>query len=232
MKPSRNTENMNISESGKTFLNWSQEKQNAAKARLWNEFGLHRFFNDTENGQCQNITDEEYLFLVKDFNVREHFVITLNHKKFILKSYTRFQTFLESINLKREQVEKHDDSKLTNFLEIIGYTQRWIWNTKTDVWMDAWKHHYTTNSHHPEYYCYSSEDDKIQQENMEYLDIVESVIDMLACRWERKLDGKEDVKNEDLLDIEDVFLNRYTDNDRSKVKIFLRQLLSLPDKTI
>ena len=40
MEPNKKTENIDISECGKIFLNWSQEKQNAAKARIWKEFGL------------------------------------------------------------------------------------------------------------------------------------------------------------------------------------------------
>ena len=219
-----NIENIDIVEYGKFLLSWTEEKQDAAKIRIWKEFGLLQFLEGKDYKKNKYITDDEYRCFADVFNVREHFVVTLNHKKFILKSFARFQTFFESINLKREQVEMHDDSKLTNFEEIIGYTQMWIWKTKTDTWKDAWKHHYTTNSHHPEYYRWSPKDGEIVQENMQDLDIVESVIDMLACRWERQLNGREDVKKEDLLDIEEHFLKRYTDHDRVKVKTLLQKL--------
>ena len=65
---------------------------------------------------------------------------------------------------------------------------------------------------------------------MDDLALVESVIDMLACRWERNFKGSENIKNEDLLDIEESFLVRYTDNDRDKVKVILNQLLSTYDE--
>ena len=65
---------------------------------------------------------------------------------------------------------------------------------------------------------------------MDDLAMVESVIDMLACRWERNFKGSENIKNEDLLDIEESFLVRYTDNDRDKVKVILNQLLSTYDE--
>ena len=216
-------------ECGKSFLNWTREKQYSAMARVWKEFGLVQYLDDSKNGQCEEVSDDEYRFFVEDFKVREHFVVTLNHKRFILKSFTRFQKFFESLNLQREQVERHDDSKLTSFLEIVGYTQRWILEKKTDLWEEAWKHHYTTNSHHPEYYQHLLGNGDIKKENMSDLDIVESVIDMLACRWERKLDGKDDVDKKELLDINEFYLKRYTDDDRVKVKTLLKQLMNNPD---
>ena len=66
---------------------------------------------------------------------------------------------------------------------------------------------------------------------MNDLDIAESVIDMLACRWERKLNGKEDVEKRDLLDIEEFYLKRYTDRDRVEVKNILKHLMESPDGT-
>ena len=130
---------------GKTLLSWNQEKQDAAIVRLWKEFNLYQFYDDAMEERCKKLTDKDYKLLVNDFKVDKHFVRTLSHKKFILKTFSRFQTYFESINLKLEQLERHDDSKLTNFLEIIGYTQRWIWNNKDDIWKDASKHHHMVN---------------------------------------------------------------------------------------
>ena len=232
MEPTGSKENLDIVECGKLFQDWTEEKQNSAKNRLWKEFGLFRFLDENGYGDCDTITDHEYKFLTDVFNVREHFEKSLSHKKFILKSFTRFESFFESIHLKREQLEIHDDSKLTSFLEIIGCTQRWIWNTNTDIWGDALKHHYHTNSHHPQYYQSVSENGEVIQENMKYLDIVESVIDMLACHWERKLNGKENVENKDLLDIDEFFLKRYTDHDKIQVKTLLTQLMNIQTKKL
>ena len=224
-----NTRNikLDISKCGQDLLNWDKDKQEAAKARIWDEFGLHQFCEDKSIELRKQISDEEYEFLLDTFNVREHFVVTLSHRKFIKKSFARFQKFFQSINLTEEQVNKHDDSKLTSFLEIIGYTQRWVWELKTDIWEEAWKHHYTTNSHHPEYYIHSAEDGQSIQNDMNYLDMVESVVDMLACRWERKLNGNEFVTCNELLDIQEFFFNRYTSSDRARVKQLLIQLSNL-----
>ena len=219
--------NFDISKCGQALLNWDIEKQEAAKARIWDEFGLHQFCDDKTIALSKQILDDEYELLLDTFNVREHLAVTLSHKKYIKKSFTRFQKFFQSINLTEEQVNKHDDSKLTSFLEIIGYTQRWVWDLKTDIWDEAWKHHYTTNSHHPEYYIHSTEDGQATQNDMNYLDMVESVVDMLACHWERTLDGNEFVSCNELLDIQEFFLNRYTSSDRVRVKQLLIQLSNL-----
>ena len=67
--------------------------------------------------------DEECNKLWFDFKAREHFDQVKSHKKFVIKVYQRFQNIFQNLTI--EVVEKHDDSKLT-FLEILGYTDRWI----------------------------------------------------------------------------------------------------------
>lgn len=59
---------------------------------------------------------------------------------------------------------------------------------------------------------------------MDYLYLVESVIDMIACRWERSLYGSDFVSNQNLLKIDKNFLKRYTTNDRIKVRAIIDQL--------
>ena len=199
-------------------------KQEAAKYRLWKEFGLSEYLNDKTLLQQETISDDEYRFLLDTFRVRDHFIVTLSHKKFINRSFSRFQKYFESIGLSKEQVNKHDDSKLTSFQEIVGYTDRWIWNIKTNAWNKAWIHHYTNNPHHPEYYTDSDESGKKVQREMDYVDLVESVVDMIACRWERVLRGSEAVTNKMLLDIHDSFLKRYTYKDQMNVRKLINHL--------
>jgi hypothetical protein len=56
-------------------------------------------------------------------------------------------------------------------------------------------------------------------------DLEESVIDMLACRWERKLSGSDDLKKKDLVEnFEEFFLLRYTENDRRKVNNIIKNI--------
>ena len=215
---------------------WSFEKQNSAKLQLQKEFGL-----EYSDGECEKaivsdkeseinstnayISIEEYEMFAEKFKAREHFEVTLSHKMFIQKAYKRFLHYLDLHNLRNDMIDAHDNSKLTSFLEIVGYTQRWIWNVKSDIWGQALHHHFTSNSHHPEYYSKKNgKNGETVQNDMHHLDLLESVVDMIACRWERKLGGKEDVTNDQLVDIEPIFLKRYTMNDRAKVLHILHDL--------
>jgi len=223
--------------------NWSLVKQEEVKFRLYKEFGLSRLLNEKKHKETieqamqngldllgddkkSSVSDAEYEYFAGILKVREHFKVTLSHKEFILKSFSRFQNYFESKGITKEQAECHDDSKLTDFKEIVGYTHRWILNLKTIEWRDAWRSHYTNNPHHPEYNHVIHEDDAQQNiyGNMEYVYLVESVMDMIACRHERTLYGNDNVTNEDLLNIESCFLKRYTSSDRIKVLEIIDQL--------
>ena len=60
-------------------------------------------------------------------------------------------------------------------------------------------------------------------------DLEESVIDMIACRWERKLSGDQNLLKKHLVEnFEEFFLQRYTENDRIKVSSIIRNI-SLAD---
>lgn len=53
-------------------------------------------------------------------------------------------------------------------------------------------------------------------------DLEESVIDMIATNWQRSLGTKRPITNEELGDIDDRFLERYTPEDRILVKRILK----------
>ena len=223
----------------KCFLGWSLGKQTSVKVQLQKEFGLDFSGGEGENSITSDkelkshspnaqVSTKEYEMFAEEFKARQHFKETLSHKSFIQKAYQRFQSSFDSKNLTIERINMHDDTKLTCFLEVVGYTQRWIWMEKGDIWHQAWEHHFTSNSHHPEYY--KKKNDKTGetvQNDMHHLDLLESIVHMLACRWERKLGGKEAVTNEGLLDIDPYFLQRYTTNDREKVQDILRDLKTM-----
>ena len=52
----------------------------------------------------------------------------------------------------------------------------------------------------------------------------ESVVDMLAVRWERRLEGNLTATATQLADIPAVFLQRYTEGDRGRVRILLDKI--------
>ena len=61
-------------------------------------------------------------------------------------------------------------------------------------------------------------------------DLEESVIDMLACRWERKLSGSGNVTKANLVEnFEEYFLLRYTGSDRIKVRNIIKKIGSASD---
>eukprot|EP00091_Calanus_sinicus_P024768 TRINITY_DN9079_c0_g1_i1.p1 TRINITY_DN9079_c0_g1~~TRINITY_DN9079_c0_g1_i1.p1 ORF type:complete len:136 (-),score=35.81 TRINITY_DN9079_c0_g1_i1:119-526(-) len=99
---------------------------------------------------------------------------------------------------KRENLD-HDQSKLS-FIEIIGYTDRWTWGRSSSLWEEALAHHYEHNPHHPQHLL----GQQMSPEHME-----ESVVDMMACHWERKEGGGDDVSAERIAGFSEFYLERY-----------------------
>ena len=52
--------------------------------------------------------------------------------------------------------------------------------------------------------------------------LIESIIDMLACRMERNLAGHPESSTEDIFNVPSTFFNRYTESDRRKVSFYVR----------
>jgi len=71
---------------------------------------------------------------------------------------------------------------------------RWVWGKESGFWKEALAHHYAHNPHHPQ--------NRIGP--MEEHDLEESVVDMMACSWERREGGREDVSAEALADVSEV----------------------------
>jgi len=149
------------------------------------------------------------------YRVSETLQKTRSHRRFIRKVYTRFLPLFP--HLKEATVEAHDLSKFS-FIELVGYTDRWVWGRESPLWLEALEHHYTHNSHHPQH--------SAQDEEMEDTDLQESVVDMLACSWERREGGREDLSAHSLASgTEDPrFLARYLPGDRHKVVQLLRRI--------
>ena len=52
----------------------------------------------------------------------------------------------------------------------------------------------------------------------------ESVVDMLACRWERELGGEDEADVEEIADVAEVYLERYLPEDRELVREILKMI--------
>ena len=67
----------------------------------------------------------------------------------------------------------------------------------------------------------------IKNSNTFYItDLEESIVDMLACQWERVYEGREDVSGAELAKMEEKHLLRYTPNDQKKVEAYLKLVAS------
>ena len=104
---------------GQYFLeNWSKERQNQVSVHLLNG----------------NLKNSDARLLWEEFNAKEHFSQVHSHKNFVLLAFKRFGTEFFP-NLTEESLMKHDDSKLNSFIEVVGYTDRWVWMREdSKVW--------------------------------------------------------------------------------------------------
>ena len=88
---------------------------------LWTEElkleAMRQIFDPTSEGVFK-------IILVDNFKMQDTIQAYESHKKFIMKVYQRFRTFFQSLSL--DQVEKHDLSKVTSFVELFGYTARFF----------------------------------------------------------------------------------------------------------
>ena len=154
--------------------------------------------------------------------IDKHLKETLEHRKWI---YYAFLLIGESLTARdREKVHqlvlRHDLSKFSA-VEIIGYSLKFSKkegkelkkNSDIARWESALQHHYDNNAHHPQHRA----DGK-----MSTIFLIESIIDMLACRMERNLAGHPESSTEDIFNVPSTFFNRYTESDRRKVSFYVR----------
>ncbi len=72
------------------------------------------------------------------FRARENLAIVLSHKSFVRRAFERLRDHLPNLSAAGQAViDRHDDSKLS-FLEMVGYTDRWVWGNKdSKAWKDG-----------------------------------------------------------------------------------------------
>ena len=152
-------------------------------------------------------TSPFYQILMVDFDVRAHFDQVDSHRAFVLKAWERLGAHLPAVS--RAQAEEHDLSKY-NLAEAVGYTLRWVHGRDGSAWLESLGHHYGCQPHHPQYFTLGG---RMTTEGLQ-----ESVVDMVACRWERQLQGRPDATVAELMDIAPGFLERYHPEDRKVVQ--------------
>lgn len=86
-------------------------------------------------------------------------------------------------------IKEHDESKFSEE-EFEPYAQKWFGNgEKTFEYEEAWKHHWQTNEHHPEYWL---------GEDMPYIYILEMI-----CDW-----GSFSIDKGDFKELSDFYYNK------------------------
>merc|ERR1711872_1027429 len=72
--------------------------------------------------------------LVDIFRVNETIAITDSHISYIKRVFDKYKHLCD--NLTEEIVLQHDLSKYS-FLELVGYTAKWVWNLDCPLWQEA-----------------------------------------------------------------------------------------------
>jgi hypothetical protein len=151
-----------------------------------------------------------------------HFKQVLSHRKWLYYAFVLIADSLEESEKAslHTLVLKHDLSKFSA-VEALGYGVKFgrkgelTKETEVKVWEKALQNHYKKNPHHPEFN---------RNEDMDHIYLLESILDMLACRMERVLTPSEkSASAEDIFDVPDTFLNRYTDHDKKRVRHYLNK---------
>ena len=150
--------------------------------------------------------------------VSNHFQKVLRHRKWVIHMFYFISGVLsqEERNGLYERILHHDLSKFSA-VESIGYTIKFhrkngVQNDREKKsWDLAFYHHCTHNDHHPEFF---------KMGDMNHCALLESIIDMLACRIEKDIEIN-NVTVHSILDIPKKYLERYTIADKKKVSKYL-----------
>ncbi|XP_060069449.1 uncharacterized protein LOC132549525 [Ylistrum balloti] len=165
--------------------------------------------------KSEDATSPLYDLLFKEYNVEEHFRQVDSHREWIIKAYKRLKDYVPHMTL--DDAEGHDLSKY-DLVQAIGYTAKWVHNVDWDneTWQSSLNDHYRRERHHPQFYP--------KGQRMPRKDLEESLVDMVASQWERKLNGNENVSNADLVDFDPKYLQRYCSEDFVDVQVLTEKI--------
>ena len=102
------------------------------------------------------------------------------------------------LDLFNEMIQEHDDSKFSEE-EFEPYAQKWFDNgEETLEYEEAWKHHWTNNEHHPEFWL---------GEDMPYIYILE-----MLCDW-----GSFSIKSGNMKELSDFYYSKARDDEEKNL---------------
>jgi hypothetical protein len=166
---------------------------------LINAFGLLNMINESKTDYLEE--NRKYIEEHKD-NVRQ------------FAEWLRGQLpeLFENIDLDlfNEMIQEHDDSKFSEE-EFEPYAQKWFGDGKKSLaYEEAWKHHWTNNEHHPEFWL---------GEDMPYIYILE-----MLCDW-----GSFSIKSGDFRELSDFYYSKARDDEEKNLsentKVIIEEIL-------
>ncbi len=176
----------------------------------------------TDVCECEFKEDESsdhYRFWTA-FNARQVVLEYYEHKHYLQLAFKTYGSHFPKVT--QAIIDRHDVSKLS-FLEVLGYTDKFVHGRNSTLWLLALHHHYMSNSHHPQFWVHSNGQENTihRQEDMSPTALQESVLDMVAVVWNK-------IKKNDtigLFSFEDRYLERYTPEDAERVRVMAKTVL-------
>lgn len=182
--------------------------------------------------------------------VEKHFRDTASHRYWLMQTFRRLvndakifgELDCKSVARLRTRCDRHDLSKF-RLEQAVGFILRWVHGLHSDLWVRACNLHLLQEDHHPQHYFQRAHIDArrpvceqkgyahTDDERMDELARYESILDMVACRWERRLGGDRGVATSQLVDAleEESALGRYCPCDLKYVKDVYRKIESFVD---
>ena len=212
---------------------------------IWNAYGLNTtyFENNDLISKKDLVSSKEFELFFNVFGVRNHFKNILIHKGRIEKIYDVLSKKCLPPELTKEAIMDHDNSVLINFEEIVGFTIRNVWKVSSNLFSRAAEQHYLTNPHHPEYFSMRTEgreneneveeNDENEEEsddeeenknshgNMNYANLLESIVDKIALNWEHHFGNYDEPSPLMWNNLPEKYMKKYTQFDRRLVKDIL-----------
>jgi hypothetical protein len=166
---------------------------------LLNAFSLLNMINEDLDGYLEE--NKKY--------IEEH---KANVKKFADWLKENLPELFDNIDLDlfNEMIDEHDDSKFSEE-EFEPYAQKWFGNKEESFeYEEAWKHHWTHNEHHPEFWL---------GEDMPYIYILE-----MLCDW-----GSFSIASGNMKELSDFYFTKAKDDEEKNLsentKIIIEEIL-------
>ena len=154
---------------------------------LINAFGLLNMINENLDGYLKE--NENY--------IEEHKASVKKFSEWLKENLPELFDEID-IDVFNDLIKEHDDSKFSEE-EFEPYAQRWFGNKEKSLeYEEAWKHHWTHNEHHPEFWL---------GEDMPYIYILEMI-----CDW-----GSFSIKSGDMRELSKFYYEKAKDDEKKNL---------------